>query len=93
MTERDPKKTGNYLVNPRKAFVIHEDNIVALQEYRKGNKQAFKEMVEKRNALAEEGIPYWNTDHDAEMVEWAKERTDNAVIRGWKFPTVKRRKK
>jgi len=74
-----------------KDFVIHPDTRQAFREHRKGNKGAFKDMVEGRKAKVDQGDKYWNTDHDVEMKQTAIERTDNAAIRGWKWPL--RRKK
>lgn len=48
---------------------VHPDNIIALQSYRKGDKDAYKKMLEKRKVLTEKGIPYWITGWD-----WAFKR-------------------
>lgn len=43
---------------------VHPDTYEASLEYRKGDKQAYDKMREKRRTLNNKGIPYWNTQHD-----------------------------
>ena len=45
-------------------LVIHPDTRVALREYRKGDKGAFKKMMDVRYELCRNGETYWNTTHD-----------------------------
>lgn len=86
-------KMGNgQLVDPTTDFVLHPDNITALENYRQGITTAYQDMFALRNALAEAGETYWNTDHDAEMLEQVKLLTDNVVAQGWIWPTVNHRK-
>lgn len=50
------------ITNP--PHVIHIDNIIAENAYRKGDKNAYKKMFEQRLRLSEKGIPYWQTQFD-----------------------------
>lgn len=43
---------------------VHPDMSPAMQEYRRGNKQAIKQMMERRKELNQKGKPYWNTQWD-----------------------------
>ena len=70
-------------------FVVHPDIERATKQYRKGNKHSYIDMARDRNNLIQEGEVYWNTDHDAEMLETAHERTLAAAILGWIFPQKK----
>lgn len=73
-------------VDPGSDYVVHPDVITAMHEYGALKGQAFENMAALRNQMIEEGIEYWNTDHDAEMSETAIERTINASSHGWHYP-------
>lgn len=88
--EHNGKKKKGKLADVRKEFVIHEDMVEVFEEYRKGDKQAFNKMGKKRQEKLERGEVYWNTDHDDEMLETAKERTDNVTALGWIWPKRKK---
>jgi hypothetical protein len=77
-------------IDPESNFVVHPDVIVAMHEYGALKGQAFENMASARNQMIEEGIDYWNTDHDAEMYETAVERTNQAVCNGWHYPGIGR---
>jgi len=63
-------------------FVIHPDIRDATKNY--NGKDTFKDAFAKRDELLEGGEPFWNTDHDEEMLETARERTDNfSKIKPW----------
>lgn len=78
---------GKKYANPETQFVIHPDNVVMYQRYAQVGPQAVQEMRESRDQLAREGKPYHNTDHDAEMTESARERTQVKAAAGWRFTT------
>lgn len=71
---------------------IHPDMEEARKDYgrqkRRGIKKpdSFKRAFQERDRKVRNGEVYWNDDWDEAMKEVAKERTDNAIIRGWKFP-------
>lgn len=71
--------------------VIHPDMVEAYAGYT-GDNDSFKRVFRNRDRAVERGETYWNEDHDEEMRETARERTDNAVCKGWKWPKVTRRK-
>jgi hypothetical protein len=71
---------------------VHPDNQIALEAYRKGNKKAFIEMAEARNAKQERGEKYWNDEYDEEMLEYARKATMRAAHKGWTFPWKKEAK-
>lgn len=81
--EHTGKKCNGELVDPEEKFVVHPDMIEGFKNYRKGNKNAIAEVMQKRKPLKERGEIYWNTDHDAEMQQTAIERTLNALNLGW----------
>lgn len=91
--EHNGRKKKGKLADPKKEFVIHPDMVEVFQEYRKGDKQAFNKMGKKRQEKLDQGETYWNTDHDAEMLQTAKERTDNVTVLGWIWPRHQKRKK
>lgn len=82
-------KRGKW-VNPRKAFVVHPDVAVARWEYGQ-NPRSIAQLLERREEQTLSGEIYWNTEHDEEMAETARERTQNASARGWKFPLRRKR--
>lgn len=83
-------KTGKGgIVDIEKEFVVHPDNIQALNEYRRGNKDAYKQLIENRQEQTRRGEKYWNDDHDEEMKQTAEERTNNETMKGCKFPKKK----
>lgn len=43
---------------------VHPDTYKAKLAYQAGNKDAYREMSERRKVLNEQGIPYWNTQFD-----------------------------
>ena len=56
--------------------VVHKDCIVALQQYRDGNKNAYNEMMQRRTALNLQGKVYWCTDWDWIFTRIAKKETE-----------------
>lgn len=74
------------LVNTEEEFVVHPDNMKALDEYRRGNKDAYKQLLDERAEKTKRGEKYWSTDHDEEMKQTAEERTNNEIMKGRKFP-------
>lgn len=73
-------------VDPEKAFVVHPDIADQFTTY-DGNPDHFKEVFRKRDKLVEEGEVYWNTEHDVEMAETARERSQQP---GWEYPQRKK---
>ncbi len=53
----------------------HPDQPGYLDEYRKGNKDAFKKMQNDRRDKITEKVPYWNPDHDREYAVLAIRNT------------------
>lgn len=89
--EHNGKKAKGAFADPATEFVIHPDMIETFQNYRKGDKRAFIKLSEQRNQKLASGVIYWNADHDEEMAETAKERTDTAISKGWRFPKLFKR--
>lgn len=54
---------------------VHPDTYEALQKYRKGNKNAFKEMMDERRIKNNKGIPYWNTRWDMQFARICRKAT------------------
>ena len=80
---------GRRYSNPKKQFVVHPDMIKAYIEYN-GSDDSFQKVFDERDRLLGEGKQCHNSDHDAEMLETARERTARAAMSGHKYP---RRKK
>lgn len=71
-------------------FVVHTDNEQARREYQAGNTDAYHEMMAKRKALNERGVPYWNTAWDwlfRRLIDKANARHDPSD----KFPENRNR--
>lgn len=81
-------KGGKY-TDDRKHFTVHPDIRDATMNY-KGSGNVFQEVFKKREEKLKRGEKYWNTDHDVEMKQTARERSITGL---WKFPSVRRRKK
>lgn len=76
-----------------KSFTIHPDMLDFYQGYKRGG-PTMDDISDARDKKLEDGQPFWNTDHDEELRETAKENTDNAITgRGWGFPRRRRRGK
>ena len=65
--------------------VIHPDVWEATQAYRAGNKDAFKEMIEKREQIIADGEIYWNDSWDIALKERATYQTHQRYFDGWKM--------
>ncbi len=74
------------LADPRRRFVIHEDQIEALRQHRRGDKQAFFKMGAQRLAMFRNGQIYWNNERDELMFEISPRNTERAQQMGWTFP-------
>lgn len=72
-------------------FCVHPDTKKARKGY-KGNGTSFTEMFRERDRLLEEGQPFWNTDHDVEMTETARQRSMDYELQGNVWPTRNGRK-
>lgn len=70
-------KPGKWL-NDR-GFCVHRDIQEALMNYQPGG-DSLSDVFEQRDQQVEDGEEYWNTNHDAEMLETAWERSHNP---GW----------
>ena len=76
MTERIGIRTfRSKYVDQLRTFVVHPDLQAAYRNYRDGD--SFEKMFEKRREKTANGEAYWNTDHDEEMLETARERSQN----------------
>ena len=77
---------------------IHPDMELARKDYGRQKKlgikkpDSFKWIFKKRDEAVKRGEHYWNDDWDKFMKEIARERTDNAIIRGRKYPKKRKRK-
>ena len=69
-------------------FVIHPDMSYARRTY-DGTPRSYAVAMEIRDEMVAEGEPYWNTDHDVEMAETARERTQTASASDWRYHQVK----
>lgn len=76
----------NKYVNPERAFVIHPDITDAFMGY-DGSKDYFKTVFKTRDELLAKGEVYWNTDHDRQLLDTARENTMDAGLigSGWIF--------
>ena len=72
MSEHGPKP-GKW-VDTKKAFVVHPDMQEALMNYNP-SRSSFKDCFNARDEAVEAGEEYWETDHDVEMAETARERS------------------
>ena len=70
MSERKGKK----FVDPTKKFVVHPDILEGLKHYTSDN-DSLKRVFQGREDARQSGVVYWNTEHDQEMIETAKERS------------------
>lgn len=86
MSERRLKR-GKW-VDTDKAFVIHPDMQEALMNYRPGG-DSIKECFEERKKKIDAGEPYHNSDHDVEMAETARLRSQSPDFR---WPKRKKRR-
>jgi hypothetical protein len=69
---------------PDTKFVVHPDMKHALQNYT--GQESMDEALSMRDVVLDRGGVYWDTDHDEEMLETARERTQVASAAGWHFP-------
>lgn len=83
------ERKGSKHVDTSKTFVVHPDMAKALETYK--DKRDIDKVFDERNKILEDGGKYWNPLHDEEFSETAEENTNNAVVRGWKFPQRKKR--
>lgn len=71
---------------------IHPDMETARKDYGRqktlgiDKPDSFRWTFKKRDEAIKRGEHYWNDDWDEAMKEIAKERTDNFIIRGKKYP-------
>ena len=78
MTERH-LKPGKW-VDTSKAFVIHPDMQEALMNY-DPNGNSIQDCFDERKKKIEAGEEYHNSDHDVEMAETARLRSQNPLFR------------
>lgn len=67
------------------SMAVHQDNFYAQIAYSKGNKNAFREMIDGRRRLMLKGQPYWHTRFDV-MFERIIHRENARFIRGKPYP-------
>ena len=72
---------------------VHTDQLHTLQEFRDGDKQAFDDLQNKRVAMAQSGVIYWNDKWDSNMVRRTKDRVDQYLKRNPmdQFPSKRKR--
>lgn len=85
------RKEGKY-VDPEKAFVVHPDITRAFLGY-DGTDGYFKQVFEERDQKILSGEYYWNTDHDTQMAQTARERSQDAAAITSGFTWFDRKKK
>lgn len=73
-------------VDPEKAFIVHPDIADAFTEY-DGDPDHFKKVFKERDEAIANGEYYWNTEHDVEMAETARIRSQQP---GWEYPVRKK---
>lgn len=54
--------------------------------------RSFERIMVERDNLSHENIPYWNTTYDHEMSIIAKHRSMVALLSGWEYPTIRKKK-
>lgn len=88
VADRKPNK----YVDPEKAFVVHPDITEAFMNYN-GTEDPFKAVFAARQAALDRGEVYWNTDHDEQFRQTARERSMDAEIiaAGWTFHERKKK--
>ncbi len=90
MERRGGSKYASYEVDDNlEAFVVHPDIIVATRNY-DGTPRSFRLCMELREETVKSKGVWWNAEHDEELKETARERTQAAAAKGWKFPKVGR---
>lgn len=77
------RERGNKFIDPDKAFIIHKDQWAWLRNY-KGKDTPIDALFREREEKLDEGEPFWNSDHDEEMKETARER--NHLLKGGEGP-------
>lgn len=70
---------------------IHNDQYAVKCEYREGNKNAFKDMQDRRAQLMRQGQQYWNSHFDRGMLAYAKDATRKFVQKNRPFPMRNRK--
>lgn len=70
---------------------VHPDVFSALNEYREGNKEAFKDMARDRQELLKNKHKYWDDTHDHQFHVLAVRNTQRAKKEGWVWPQHKKR--
>jgi hypothetical protein len=81
------KEGDKYL--PDEEFCVHPDIKETMKNY-KGDRRIFGKLFKQRDEQLEGGEPFWNTDHDVEMKETAEQRTLQASMEGWVYPSKKK---
>jgi hypothetical protein len=66
--------------------ILHPDTHYYLEEYRKGDHEAFEKMQKRRKDYCLQGVRYWVDTWDEELFEIAKKRTEAFEALGHIFP-------
>lgn len=66
--------------------IIHPDTHLTFLQYRSGNKNAFKDMQERRRGVMEDGRDYHFNVYDDDMRARAERLTRDAKSKGWQWP-------
>lgn len=64
---------GNKFIDPKKKFVVHQDQEEWLWNYR-GNDTPIESLFKLRAEALQNGVKFWDDTHDEEMKETARER-------------------
>lgn len=101
MKEEDRRKLINRRIkaNPQKyvdiseEFCVHPDMREAFAGFT-GDKDSFKRVFKRRDHKVLNNEKYWMSDHDIEMMETARENTENYIMKtGDKWPSSRRRRR
>jgi len=61
---------------------IHPDQAEAAQQYKDGDRDAFKKLQDRRIMMARSGIVYWNNRWDYNMIRLVKAKMDKHFKNG-----------
>ena len=77
---------GERYVDSKKAFVVHPDIYRAFKDYRSGDQDSFKKVMENRDKILVNGEIFWDSNQDETFKQTAEERSSFC---GFKWPKRK----